>query len=102
MELNKDNFQKTIKGNKPVVVDYFADWCQPCKSISPIFEAVSRQIPDATFAKVNVDENNQLASDQGIMNLPSIVIYKNGEELDRIVGLQTEQQLKAKILQAIS
>ncbi len=102
MELNQNNFEKTIKGSKPVIVDYWADWCQPCKIIAPIFESVSKQIPQAIFAKVNVDENNQLASDNGIMNIPSIVIYKNGEELDRIAGVQTEQQLKAKILQAIS
>ena|SRR3989344_8851224 len=102
MELNQDNFEQTIKGNKPVIVDYWAPWCEPCKMIAPAFEAASKQITQATFAKVNVDENNRLASDQGIMNIPCIVIYKNGEEIDRLVGLQTEQQLKAKILQAIS
>ena len=103
MELNKDNFEeKVVKSKKMVVVDYFAPWCQPCKMIAPVFEKLSKQLTHITFAKVNVDENSQLASDQGVMNIPCVIIYNNGEEVDRIVGFQTEQQLKSKIINSLS
>ena len=103
MELNKDNFEeKVVKSKKMVVVDYFAPWCQPCKMIAPVFEKLSKQLTHIMFAKVNVDENSQLASDQGVMNIPCVIIYNNGEEVDRIVGFQTEQQLKSKIINSLS
>ncbi|MBS3125085.1 thioredoxin [Candidatus Woesearchaeota archaeon] len=103
MELNQDNFEeKVVKSKKMVVVDYFAPWCQPCKMIAPVFEKLSKQLTHIMFAKVNVDENSQLASDQGVMNIPCVIIYNNGEEVDRIVGFQTEQQLKSKIINSLS
>ena len=102
MNLNQENFEeKVLKHKGAVIVDFWASWCQPCKMIAPVFEKLSRELKDVTFAKVNVDENNQLASDQGVMNIPCVIIYKNGEEVDRIVGFQTEQQLKNKILQSL-
>ena len=103
MEINQENFEeKVVKSTKPIIVDYWAPWCAPCKMMAPVFEKISQEMKEVTFAKVNVDENNQLASDQGILNLPCIVIYNNGEEIERIVGFHNEQQFKAKITQALS
>jgi thioredoxin 1 len=98
MEINEENFEKEVlKSDKPVVVDFWAPWCSPCKMISPAFEKLSSEIKTAKFAKVNVDESARLAQQAGVMNIPCIIVFKNGEEVERIAGFQTEQQLRAKL-----
>lgn len=102
MEVSEANFEKEVlKSDKPVVVDFWAPWCGPCKMIAPAFEKLSHEMKSVKFAKVNVDENTQLAHDQGVMGIPCLIIYKNGEEADRIVGFQGEAQLKHKLQQVL-
>jgi len=102
MEINQENFEKEVlKSDKPVVVDYWAPWCGPCKMIAPIFEKLSAEITTAKFGKIDVDQNTSLAQQQGIMGIPCIVIYKNGEEAERITGYQTEAQLRQKIMSVL-
>lgn len=102
MEINEANFEKDVlKSDKPVVLDFWAPWCGPCKMIAPIFEKLSAEIKTAKFGKVNVDENTSLAQQQGVMGIPCIIIYKNGEEAERITGYQTEQQLKQKLMSVL-
>ncbi len=103
MEVSESNFEdEVLKSDKPVVVDYWAPWCGPCKMIAPVFEKLSHELKHAKFAKVNVDENTALAQNQGVMGIPCLIIYKNGEEVERVVGFQTEMQLKAKLTKALS
>lgn len=103
MEVSEANFeQEVLKSDKPVVVDFWAPWCGPCKMIAPIFEKLSHELKHAKFAKINVDENTALAQNQGVMGIPCLIIYKNGEEVERVVGFQTEMQLKAKLTKALS
>jgi len=98
LEVNEENFEKEVlKSDKPVIVDFWAAWCGPCKMLSPIFEKVAGQLTNVKFAKMNVDENTHLAQQSGVMGIPCLIVYKNGEEVDRIVGLLPEVQLKAKI-----
>ncbi|VVB81889.1 Thiol:disulfide interchange protein DsbD [uncultured archaeon] len=98
MEINEENFeQEVLKSDKPAVIDFWAPWCGPCKMIAPAFEKLSNEIKSAKFAKVNVDESARLAQQIGVMGIPCIIIFKNGEEVERIAGFQTEQQLRAKL-----
>ena len=102
MEVSEANFEtEVLKSNKPVVVDYWAPWCQPCKMIAPAFEKLSLEIKNAKFVKINVDENQGLAQQNGVLGIPCLIIYNNGEEVGRVVGFQTEDQLKAKLMRAL-
>ena len=94
--LNKDNFQETIKKGK-VVVDFWAEWCGPCKMLGPIFEALDEEMDGITFAKVDVDDNQDLAGEHGVRGIPTMVFFKDGKEINRLVGALPKDALKAKI-----
>lgn len=91
--LNSENFEK--KTNQPhlVVVDFFATWCGPCKMMAPIFEQAKNETKDVDFYKIDVDENEEIASKFGVMSIPTLVAIKNGKEVDRNVGLINRDDL---------
>ncbi|MGM5484835.1 MAG: thioredoxin [Nanobdellota archaeon] len=99
VHLNKENFDKEVKqSDLPVIVDFWADWCGPCKIMGPVFEEASKDYEGKLkFAKVNTEENQQLAADNGVMSIPTMVIYKKGEEADRIVGAMSKDDFKKEI-----
>lgn len=101
-ELTKEIFEKeVIKSLNPVIVDFYADWCGPCKMISPILEKLSRDFQGKiSFFKINIDNNEEIASKYEVMSIPTLIIFKDGKEINRVVGAQGEEQLK-KILSAI-
>ncbi|MFH1495355.1 MAG: thioredoxin [Pseudomonadota bacterium] len=76
VELNKDNFSEIITGNDVVVVDFWAPWCGPCKSFAPTYEAVSEKIPGVVFAKVNTEEEQELAHHFQIRSIPTLMIFR--------------------------
>ncbi len=97
--LNEENFDEVIKKNEKVVVDFWASWCMPCRMVAPIFENLAKKYKDQIiFAKVNVDENPNIASKFGIMSIPNFIIFKNGEKVGEIVGAMPEKTLEEKIL----
>ncbi len=97
--LTDSNFEEeALVGDKPVLVDFFATWCGPCKMQGPIIEELAGEIGDkAKIAKMDVDANPQTAQKFGIMSIPTIVIFKNGEAAKTLVGLQTKDALIQEI-----
>ena len=98
--LTDDNFETEVNASeKPVLVDYWATWCGPCKMLTPILEKVKEDVGDsAVISKVNVDENPQLASKFGVRSIPTILIFKNGEIKETLVGLKQQAELTSLLL----
>ena len=90
-----EQFDTLLKDNKSVVVDFFATWCGPCKMVGPVVETVSEQLSDVKFVKVDVDELGDIASRYGIMSIPSIFAFKDGEKVGEQVGFAPEPMIKA-------
>lgn len=86
--------EKVINSPNTVVVDFFADWCGPCKMLSPVLEKLDSMNPDVDFCKVNIDENPSLADEFEVRSIPNVVIFKNGQAADRSIGFVSEQQLQ--------
>ena len=97
--LNESNFDETIKNSSiPVVVDFYADWCQPCKQVAPLLEEIAAENEGkALVCKVNVDENQRLAGSYGVMSIPFIVSFKNGQIYKQVLGAVPKNELLALI-----
>ncbi len=95
MIVNKHNYEnEVIKSDKTVIVDFYADWCGPCKMIAPILEEIASENADTVkLCKVNVDNDGELAMGFGIASIPTIFIYKNGEITNKIVGYRTKEEI---------
>lgn len=98
-ELTQDNFEKEIlKSNKPVLVDFWAPWCMPCKLIASTVEKLAVEMKDrVSVLKSNVDENPDIATELSIMNIPTLVLFKDGKEVSRIIGVNSKEAIEAKI-----
>jgi len=98
VDLNNDNFND-VTSSGVVLVDFWAPWCGPCKMLTPILEKVKEDVGDsAVISKVNVDENPQLASKFGVRSIPTILIFKNGEIKETLVGLKQQAELTSLLL----
>jgi thioredoxin 1 len=96
--LTDQNFASSIK-NKTVLVDFWAEWCMPCKMMAPILNELSLELPDGqAVGKVDIEAYPKMAQKHGIRNIPTLVIFKNGKEIDRIVGVKQKGFLKEKML----
>ncbi|MDD2397092.1 MAG: thioredoxin [Tissierellia bacterium] len=99
VKITSDNFeQEVLKSNKPVLLDFWAAWCGPCKMISPIVEEIAGEVTDTKVGKVNIDEQPELASAFGIMSIPTLVAIKDGKVVNKMVGVRP----KASILQMLA
>jgi thioredoxin 1 len=102
--VTNETFQKeVIEADKPVLIDFWASWCQPCLAMEPTIEAVAKEFEGkVTVAKLNVDENPELAQSLDVMSIPTMVVYKNGKPVQRLVGLTNKDRLTGVVTAAIA
>ena len=94
LTITQENFSKEVLGStKPVLVDFWATWCGPCRMMSPIVDEIAEERQDIVVGKINVDEQPELAAEYGIMSIPTLLIFKNGEIAQQIVGVRPKQQI---------
>ena len=101
---NLNEFVKNIKRTKVVLVDFYADWCTPCKKLTPILEELQNEFKDFSVVKVNVenDDVNEIVVDNNVSAMPTLMFYKNGQDINKnLIGLQTKETLKKVILELI-
>jgi thioredoxin 1 len=98
VEINTSNFEEVLSTDKPVMIDFWAAWCGPCRMIAPLVEELSEEYKDkAVIAKIDVDSNQELAMKYGVRNIPTILFLKNGEVVDKSVGAVPKNVLSDKI-----
>jgi len=96
-EINAEEYAEIINSSSPVVIDFHATWCGPCKVLSPILEELNDEIEGVEFVKLDVDQYPQIAGQNQVMGVPTVVILKDGEVKDRFVGVQPKEVIKEKI-----
>ena len=95
--VTKENFDEIIKSEKPVLIDFYADWCGPCRMVAPIIHEIAEENDNVVVAKINVDNDPELAERFGVMSIPTLVVMKNGEEVSRATGARAKPQILAML-----
>ena len=95
LKLSSENFkEEVLNSEKPVLVDFYADWCGPCNVMAPVIEELAKELEGkAKVGKINVDENSDIAVEYNVMSIPTLIVFKNGKEEKRLVGLRDKEEL---------
>ncbi|MCI9104460.1 MAG: thioredoxin [Lachnospiraceae bacterium] len=98
-KFTSENFEaEVLKSDKPVLVDFYADWCGPCKMMAPLVEQLAEELAEeAVIGKLNVDDCEDIAMKYGVMNIPTLILFKNGQETERVIGVQSREVLERMI-----
>ena len=97
IKVTDTDFQETLQNNDLVLVDFWAPWCGPCRAVAPVLEEIANENSNVVIAKMNIDENPNTASQHGIMSIPTMMIFKNGELVDRLVGALPKPSIMEKL-----
>ena len=95
LALNKNNFDLAKNSEKPVLIDFYADWCGPCRMVSPIIDEIAEEYDEYLVAKVNVDRESELAGQFGVLSIPTLVVMRGGEVVKRVSGARPKAQILA-------
>ncbi|MEM0214937.1 MAG: thioredoxin [Archaeoglobaceae archaeon] len=101
-KIDEKEFVNLIRSDRLVVVDFYADWCMPCRYLSPILEKLSKEYKDVEFYKLNVDENQELAFEYGISSIPTVLFFKKGQIVGGFVGAMPESMVREEIEKAMA
>ena len=96
-EINAEEYSEIVNSSNPVVIDFHATWCGPCKVLSPILEELDDEIDGVEFVKLDVDQHPDIAGANGVMGVPTVVMLKGGEVKERFVGVQPKEVIKEKV-----
>ncbi|MGE6228059.1 thioredoxin [Paenibacillus chitinolyticus] len=94
VNVTDQSFKGEVEGEGTVLVDFWAPWCGPCKMIAPVLEELAKEEESLKIAKVNVDDNPESASRFGVMSIPTLIVFRNGQPVDKVVGFQSKDALK--------
>lgn len=93
LKITKENYEEILGKGMPVVIDFWAEWCGPCRMVSPIVDEIAGERDDIVVGKVNVDEQNELAARFGVMSIPTLLVFKGGEIVSKAVGARPKAEL---------
>lgn len=96
------NFEaEVLKSEKPVLVDFYADWCGPCRMMAPAVEELAEEMAgEAVIGKLNVDDNGEIAMQYGVMSIPTLIVFKNGQAVKKAIGVQSKEVIEEMLRQA--